>query len=113
MKGKKVREYVVEDIIDFDGKLYTIKWKGYSTITKEPIENLTNCAEILEEFHKKQELKKAEKPNTHVTHMSYKRGKGEVILETPTGRKSRTFKESLNTDALAVAEYLENRLVKT
>ena len=99
-------EYEVEAITDFDGKLYTVKWKGYSETTKEPLENLKKCQELLDQFHKEREKNKSWKEQ-HVIHIFYNRGNGSVIFNTPKGRKVRTFKESLNTDPDSVIEYLE------
>ena len=52
-------EYEVEDILDFwveNGKRkYLIKWRGYKEKTWEPLSNITNCDDILEEFHKQVE----------------------------------------------------------
>ena len=48
-------EYSVERIVrrryDHNGKAeYQIKWTGYENLTWEPLENLTNCHELVEEF---------------------------------------------------------------
>lgn len=69
-KAKLVQEeYEVEDIVDYkiasNNVYYFVKWKDWdpSTNTWEPIENLTDCAEILENFKEKNYLNKTyEKP---------------------------------------------------
>ena len=54
-----VEEYEVEEIVDskmYRGKLkYLVHWKGYpiEERTWEPVENLSNSQEYIDEFHKK------------------------------------------------------------
>lgn len=54
-----IEEYEVEEIVDskmYRGKLkYLVHWKGYpiEERTWEPIKNLSNSQEYIDEFHKK------------------------------------------------------------
>lgn len=55
--------YEVDEIVDYkitDGVYFLVKWKGWdiSANTWEPIENLTECDEVLNEFKEKNHLNK-------------------------------------------------------
>lgn len=53
------QEYVVEEIIDSriyrNALQYLVHWKGYTSMdrTWEPVRNLTNCPELIKDFHEK------------------------------------------------------------
>lgn len=111
---KKQKEYEVEDIIDFDGEKYTVKWKGYKRTTKEPIENLENCMDLVDAYHRRvEESTEPDRSDTRVEHFGYYFGKGIIIFNTKKGRIARTFREALNTDCMAVANYLSDALKKS
>ena len=50
-------EFEVEKILEKKGQRYLIKWKGYdeSENTWEPEENLTNCRQLLKQYHQNRE----------------------------------------------------------
>ncbi|XP_052746878.1 histone-lysine N-methyltransferase Su(var)3-9 [Bicyclus anynana] len=70
-------EYVVEKIVDFKFQLgremFCIKWKGFhdSQNTWEPIDNLDNCPDIINEFIRNEELKHFEKIEELKKEISY------------------------------------------
>jgi hypothetical protein len=49
-ESEKESEFKVHDIIEYDNNRYLVKWFDNST-SYEPIENLSNCKELLEEFN--------------------------------------------------------------
>lgn len=51
--GIASKEYVVEAILDKADNYYQVKWKGYFKPTWEPLENLTNCEQLVQEFELK------------------------------------------------------------
>ncbi len=48
-------EYEVEDILDSvveDGKqFYLVKWRSCDETTWQPLSDLTNCPDLLQDFH--------------------------------------------------------------
>lgn len=113
-RKKREKEYEVEKIVGFNGELYTVKWKGYSKTTKEPIENLENCMDLVEEYHSECLKKSQHVPQTRrdVEYFGYNFGKGIIIFRNGKYRIARTFREALNTDAMAVANFLEEKVLR-
>lgn len=52
-------EYEVEEILEQRGQQYLVKWKGYPTSenTWEPVSNLTNCSQKLEQFREQDQAR--------------------------------------------------------
>lgn len=111
-RTSKNKEYEVERIVDFDGKYYTIKWKGYKKTTKEPIKNLGNCLEMVQEFHRRIESEERERSKSGIKYFGFNYGKGLVIMEGKNTEIGRTFNEALTVDSKACATYLEEMLLK-
>lgn len=112
MSTKKQKEYEVEDIVDYDGTLYTVKWKGYKKTTKEPIENLENCMELVRRYHvRREETIRNDQINMRVKYFGYNYGKGLVLINTDKGIIGRTFREAINTNTTSIAEFLEGKLM--
>ena len=55
-ESQEENEFEVEKILGQQGQKYLIKWKGYPTSenTWEPLKNLENCRQLLEDFRRGQ-----------------------------------------------------------
>ena len=79
------KEYIVEKIIDKchddDGKVYySIQWKGYDEKYNswEPLENVKNCMDLVEEFEK---IKEAHETSNYSPSFINKPGKKKILKE--------------------------------
>ncbi len=83
-------EYEVEDIIDETSNtktgetMYLVKWKGYSTkqSTWEPLSNLTNAKDIVNEWNRKQLTIKAVKDTIQADNTKTAEEKGKTLDKT-------------------------------